>query len=313
MEQVMEIWKGPAGQAGQCERMEAVMEGLISKPGLAESLGDVAHDARNMVAALSLYCDLLEEPGVLARPFAHYGSELRLVTAASRRLVERLMVLHVQPAPERFKVPGGSDPDRWAAPDGEDACRQWETGEGATLAVPIANLAEELLANRNLLAAIAGPSTIVTVEADGGAKPVRMTGEDLTRVLVNLVKNAAEAMRDGGRIRIALSERPGRAGNPPRLLVVVQDDGPGIPPKMLERVFERGYTTHALKADSEGHWPAAHRGLGLAISRSIVEATGGRLAAVRGGGSGARMEMELPVHGSGALPDRHGIAGFVVS
>ena len=44
-----------------------------------------------MVTALDLYCDLLQEPGVLAAPFAHYGGELRLVAAASRRLVDKLV------------------------------------------------------------------------------------------------------------------------------------------------------------------------------------------------------------------------------
>ena len=58
-----------------------------------ETVAEVAHDARNMVTALGLYCDLLEEPGVLANPFAHYGSELRLVAAASRRLVEKLVAI----------------------------------------------------------------------------------------------------------------------------------------------------------------------------------------------------------------------------
>ena len=80
-------------------------------------------------------------------------------------------------------------------------------------AVPVANLAAELLANRNLLSALAGPAIALTVDADGGARPVRLTGEDLTRVLVNLVKNAAEAMPGGGRIHIGLRERPRGSGH----------------------------------------------------------------------------------------------------
>ena len=71
-------------------------------------------------------------------------------------------------------------------------------------AEPIENLARELLANRNLLAALAGPAIALTVDAEGGARPVRLTGEDLTRVLVNLVKNAAEAMPAGGTIQLRL-------------------------------------------------------------------------------------------------------------
>ena len=75
-------------------------------------------------------------------------------------------------------------------------------------AEPIVNLAAGVLANRNLLAALAGPDPF-TVDAEGGALPVRLTGEDLTRILVNLVKNAAEAMPEGGRIQLGLRETPG--------------------------------------------------------------------------------------------------------
>ena len=57
-------------------RVEAVVETLANLRGEGESLAEVAHDARNMVTALGLYCDLLEEPGVLNPPFHHYGSEL---------------------------------------------------------------------------------------------------------------------------------------------------------------------------------------------------------------------------------------------
>ncbi len=74
-------------------RVEAVVETLATLRSQGESLAEVAHDARNMVTALGLYCDLLEEPGVLATQFLHYGSELRLVAAASRRLVEKLVAL----------------------------------------------------------------------------------------------------------------------------------------------------------------------------------------------------------------------------
>ena len=71
-------------------------------------------------------------------------------------------------------------------------------------AEPVSNLAAELLANRNLLSALAGPGIALTVDAEGGAQGVRLAAEDLTRVLVNLVKNAAEAMPGGGRIQICL-------------------------------------------------------------------------------------------------------------
>jgi hypothetical protein len=75
------------------KRVEAVVETLANLRCKGETLAEVAHDARNMVAALGLYCDLLEEPGVLAAQFLHYGGELRLVASASHRLVEKLVAL----------------------------------------------------------------------------------------------------------------------------------------------------------------------------------------------------------------------------
>jgi len=75
------------------KRVEDVLGPLAALRNEGENLAELAHDARNMVTALGLYCDLLEEPGVLATPYLHYGNELRLVAAASRRLVEKLAAL----------------------------------------------------------------------------------------------------------------------------------------------------------------------------------------------------------------------------
>jgi signal transduction histidine kinase len=162
-------------------------------------------------------------------------------------------------------------------------------------AEPIDSLAAELLANRNLLAALAGPAITLTADADGGDKPVRLTGEDLTRVLVNLVKNAAEAMPSGGRIELGLHEFHAGAETAPWLVLTIEDSGPGIPTKALEKIFESGYTTPRSRRQANGGWAGTHRGLGLAITRSIVEAAGGRIHAANRSSAGARFEIELPV------------------
>src|ERR1035441_61981 len=78
-----------AKDEGDRRRAEAVVETLAAVRNPGENLAELAHDVRNMVTALVLYCDLLEEPGVLTSSFRHYGSELRLVASASRRLVEK--------------------------------------------------------------------------------------------------------------------------------------------------------------------------------------------------------------------------------
>jgi len=276
-------------------RLEGVEETLATLSTGGESLRGIAHDARNMVTALGLYCELLEEPGVLSAPFAHYGSELRLVVTASRRLVEKLVALE-SPRNADSRL-GGSVPQRRAAGKSAASAAQEKAGRWEMVpAQPIDNLAADLLSNRNLLAALAGPAVKVTVEATEGRQPVRLTCEDLTRILVNLVKNAAEAMSASGSIHLSLRESASEEGGLLRL--IVEDDGPGIPVQALGRVFESGYTTREAQANREGVWPATHRGLGLSITRSILQSAGGRIHAANRPQGGARFEIELPVRPS---------------
>lgn len=282
------------GRVAQIERkrVEAVVETLANLRGRGESVAEVAHDARNMVTALGLYCDLLEEPGVLTAPFLHYANELRLVSTASRRLVEKLLALDLRlgPVADHFSAARmAADPIAEARPE---RVRRWELKP----AEPIDNLAAEVLASRNLLVALAGPSIAVTTDVEGGALPVRLTGEDLTRILVNLVKNAAEAMPEGGRIQVGLHELPADPGTATQSLsLTVDDNGPGIPRKAQEKIFASGYTTHSNGASRKGTRAAPHRGLGLSITCSIVEAAGGRIHVANRAPAGARFEIELPV------------------
>jgi len=350
--QQAELSKGLAGM--ERKRMEAVVETLATIRNQGETLAEVAHDARNMVTALGLYCDLLEEPGVLGTPFLHYGNELRLVAAASYRLVEKLVALDTQIAPgtgafqaghsqldasliEDLSALNGATPNRvaqskfgpgpirvsqiepLATEPGAPGTGQIETGKqrkgqpapsrhwDMLPAAPIESLAAELLATRSLLAALAGPSIALTVDIEAGARPVWLTGEDLTRILVNLVKNSAEAMPAGGRIQLGVREltvgqgtAPGTAqgtgsGIPRRLMLTIEDNGPGVPHKFLDMIFESGYTMHTPGSAGPGGWPSVHRGLGLAITRSIVEGAGGRICVANRTQGGARFEIELPV------------------
>ena len=298
-------WDGVESKRGSAlvETLAASLRNGESRNG--ESLAEVAHDARNMVTALGLYCDLLEEPGVLAPPFVHYGNELRVVAAASRRLVEKLAALDTLGNPEARgalsvrRDAGMRGPShhemgkRPVQPEFEarpSSVRRWDLMPAA----PIENLAGELLANRNLLAALAGPAIALSVDSEGGALPVRLTGEDLTRVLVNLVKNAAEAMPAGGKILLRLRERPAETGVAPFLSLTIDDTGNGIHAKALDRIFEAGFSTQQATISETG-WPSAHRGLGLSITRSIIEAAGGRIHAENRSPAGARMEIVLPV------------------
>lgn len=315
------IGHSEATSEAERRRVESVVETLATLRNNGESLAEIAHDARNMVTTLGLYCDLLEEPNVLAPSFAHYGGELRLVAAASRRLVEKLVTLDNRAAMQSSWSRGNARaPGLWppTLPGSRSSRSNLHSDDMSS--TPVACLAAELLATRNLLAALAGPAIALTVIAEGGALPARITGEDLTRVLVNLVKNAVQAMPSGGRIEINLrveqdagqlqvqGHSPAEAaGNiAPRLVLTVEDKGPGIPPDALEKIFESGYSLHAPAAAGHGvesgPWTASHRGLGLGISRSIVEAAGGRMYAENRATGGARIVMELPVDASCSSP-----------
>jgi len=101
----------------------------------------------------------------------------------------------------------------------------------------------------------------------------------LTWALENMVKNALDALAGrGGAIRIrAWEEGPGM------VVVTVSDTGPGIPPEIRDQIFEPGFTT------KEGGW-----GVGLALSRRIVEGVlKGRLE-LGDGGEGATFRLRLP-------------------
>ncbi len=282
--------------AGETINEQAALHAYSPQAIASANLAEVAHEARNMVAALGLYCELLEEPGVLAATHRHYSSELKMVAAASRRLVERLTDLG-----------GGENPT--ASPDRSSA----QTPLKLNLPAPalkklnaaqcweklpptlITDLAWELQTNRNLLAALAGPAITVTVDAAGGSLPVRLNSEDLTRILVNLMKNAAEAMPDGGRIQLILRECPSGAGEGPRLVLNFEDNGLGIPAKALQKIFVPGYTTRSKTGCAGESWKSDHRGLGLSITRSIVESAGGQIRAANRDPHGACFQIELPV------------------
>jgi C4-dicarboxylate-specific signal transduction histidine kinase len=107
----------------------------------------------------------------------------------------------------------------------------------------------------------------------------------LQQVLINLVVNATEAMRHAADRTRELLIRS--AKTPEGVLVQVQDSGPGIKPEAAERIFEPFFTTKA-----EGI------GLGLSISRSLIESHGGHLS-VAPASRGALVQFTLPVSSEG--------------
>jgi PAS domain S-box-containing protein len=103
----------------------------------------------------------------------------------------------------------------------------------------------------------------------------------LQQVAMNLIVNSIEAMRDVDGVR-ELVIKSQRAENK-QVLVSVSDTGVGLPPQLMEQMFDPFFTTKPHGT-----------GMGLRISRSIIESHGGRLWAVGSAGRGATFHLNLP-------------------
>ena len=131
----------------------------------------------------------------------------------------------------------------------------------------------------------------IVLRVDGGPLIVRGHESPLSRVFINLVENAATFSPPSGVVTVSARRLPGPHD---RIIVTVEDEGPGIPEENLEAIFERFYTRRP-----DGAAFGAHSGLGLAIARQIVIAHGGRIhaenrTASNGAGAGARFVVDLP-------------------
>ena len=143
------------------------------------------------------------------------------------------------------------------------------SGDAATtLAATLALLQGEFRARGCTLAAVAGPSSA----------PVALDDASLKQVWLNLLQNALEAVADGGRVSA------GCEVTADTVRVVFRDDGPGIPGDVLARLGEPFFTTRAQGT-----------GLGLHLSRQLVQGAGGRLLISSAPAAGTSVTVEFPL------------------
>lgn len=124
------------------------------------------------------------------------------------------------------------------------------------------------------------------VEVDEHLPPIRADAEQLRQVLINLVRNAVQAMGGQGKVTIgAALATPGQVpdGDDTWVAIRVQDEGPGIAPEIRKNLFMPFVTTKQRGT-----------GLGLAISQRIVEEMGGRIAVASQPGEGTTFSVLLP-------------------
>ncbi len=219
--------------------------GRVAAPvaGVAEGAG-LAHDAGNLLGALSLYSDLLAMPGVLNEEHREYASELRMLSDRSWAMINRL-VNH-----SRAGLPVTAQTEISVLPDVVDRCR-------------------------GLLSRVAGRTVEISYGV-GAFHPAPVPVEAVERILTNLVKNAAEAMPWVGAISIhveGMTEGLGgdRFGDEEdktrrRVVLTVRDRGCGMDEAAVRRLMQAG-----------GISSASGRGLGFRVVRELVAMSGGRL------------------------------------
>jgi two-component system, NtrC family, sensor histidine kinase HydH len=220
---------------------------------LGEMAAGLAHEIRNPLGAIKAAAQYLAEPGHEAEGG---GAEFLDIIVEETDRLDRVV---------------GSFLDFARPAKGEVAAADIEKAVQRTMQL----LGPEIEAAGCRWSLVKGPDL----------PPVRIDVEELRQVLINLVKNAVQAMARGGEVRVELAKKARSGGSDPNLSWVqlrVADTGPGIPKEMLPKIFLPFVTT------KEGG-----TGLGLAISQRIVNAAGGRIEA-RSTERGTTFVVQLP-------------------
>ena len=137
----------------------------------------------------------------------------------------------------------------------------------------------------NLKGRLAGPveTERIWVEVPEDVPLVKVDVDQLERILRNLLSNAVKYSTEGTPITVTMTNRDGQ------VLTAISDRGPGIPPEDAGKLFDRYYRTHSARQQRGG------LGLGLYITRMLVEAHGGRIWVESEVGKGSTFYFTLPM------------------
>lgn len=228
---------------------------------LGSLLAGVAHELNNPLSVVVARSVLLEERG---DPSARAAAQkIRAAAERCARIVRTFLAMARRQRPERRAV-----------------------------------ALEELIAEVLDLTAypLRSAGIAIRVDCEPDLPLVQADSDQLHQVLLNLVINAQQALLERAPPRrLAVSARHQRAHG--RILLAVEDNGPGVAPELHSRIFEPYFTTKPMGVGI---------GVGLAVSQGIVEAHGGSLTLETPSGGGARFVATLPV---ALRDDRAGSAG----
>ncbi len=131
---------------------------------------------------------------------------------------------------------------------------------------------------------------VIELDLDPELPVIESDAGRLQQIFLNILNNAIEAVDRGGRVQIA-----SRIADPYAVVVDVKDDGPGMPPDVLEKIFDPFFTT---KSGAERHGT----GLGLSITYGLVKQLGGRIGVKSAVGSGTVFRVTLAAPPAHARP-----------
>jgi signal transduction histidine kinase len=212
-------------------------------------VGDASHELRTPLTAIQTNIDVIEmDDAATLEDYKQLTTVIKDATTRMSRLSEDLLLLSS----------GGLD--QKLAP------------------CPLGGLTVETVEALRPIAALRGIT--LHVEAPASARALAHESR-LQRVVTNLVENAIKYGVDGGNVWVRV-----KGGQHPR--IEVADDGPGIPPEMRSRVFER-----FVRIDKSRARKAGGSGLGLAIVRQLVEEMGGSVALTDTPDGGATFIVQL--------------------
>jgi signal transduction histidine kinase len=160
---------------------------------------------------------------------------------------------------------------------------QWASGS-AQRDLQVIDVATTCQSAIERLAPVARERNVAVNLSTDGAMPVRADAEDLELVWANLVENAIRFSPVGGRIQVRLH------ANASQGVVEVADEGPGMAAEELAHIFERFHRGDSSRARDTGGY-----GLGLPISKALIEAYGGSITPESTPGKGTRMIVSVPL------------------
>jgi signal transduction histidine kinase len=260
----LELGSTPALAPDQVAAIRLADESIRARPGQVTTLTPLQRSDREDEIARWLRSMGLDRAGDTAATLADLGytqAELEELTAGISRSGVPAFVLWVARAgaAERLMAEIGEGAKRISQI--VHAMRSYSYLDQAP--VQDVDVIEGLEDTLVLLAGKLKGGIVVHREYEAGLPTIEAYGSELNQVWTNIIENAASAMEGKGNITLRASRRDGY------VVVEIEDDGPGIPPGVVSRIFDPFYTTKA---------PGQGTGLGLNISHNIVvKKHGGRI------------------------------------